>query len=161
MKPKVYLETTVISYLTAWRSPQLVMAANQEVTRTWWDDYRHAFDLYVSAAVRDEAMRGDEDAVQRRLEIIDSLEELAVTENAAEIADQILQQSLLPHKAAVDALHIAVAAVNRMDYLRTWNCRHIANATLRSPVSELIGSKGLTPPIICTPAELIEGATDD
>lgn len=97
-----------------------MMAANQEVTRIWWDEHRHAFDLYVSAAVRDEAMRGDEHAVQRRLEIIDMLEELAVTE----IADQILQQSLLPHKAALDALHIAVAAVNRMDYLLTWNCPH-------------------------------------
>ncbi|MGD9857402.1 MAG: type II toxin-antitoxin system VapC family toxin [Planctomycetaceae bacterium] len=156
MKPKVYIETSVISYLVAWRSPQLIMAANQEATRQWWDEQRHEFDLFVSAAVRDEAARGNADAVQKRMEVLDSLEELAVTEHAADIADQILRETLVPHKAAVDAMHIAIAAVNQMDYLLTWNCRHIANATLRRPLSQLLSANGLTTPIICTPAELIE-----
>jgi predicted nucleic acid-binding protein len=160
MKPKVYLETTVISCLTAWRSPQLLMAANQEVTRTWWDEHRHKYDLYISAAVRDEASRGDEDAVRRRLEVVDTVEQLSISSESAEFVAQILSQGLLPRNAAVDALHIAVAALHGMDYLLTWNCRHIANATLRLPINQLIEARGLTAPVICTPLELIGGLDD-
>lgn len=160
MKPSVYVETTIISYLTAWRSPQLVMAANQEVTRTWWDEHRQDYELFVSTAVRDEAMRGDSEASAKRIEIVDTLEELFVSPSAADIADEILSQHLLPDSAAVDALHIAIAAVNRMDYLLTWNCRHIANATLRLPITRLVEANGLAMPVICTPLELIEGGHD-
>jgi hypothetical protein len=143
MKPTVYSETTVISYLTAWRSPQLVMAANQEVTRTWWDEYRHDFELYVSAVVRQEASSGDEDAVRRRLEVLDQVQELD-PEDAQELADQLVTGVPLPAKADVDALHIAVAA-----------------ATLRSAIESVIGAAGFDPPLICTPQELIEETGND
>jgi hypothetical protein len=142
MKQTVYVETTVISYLTAWRSPQLVMAANQEVTRTWWDEYRHDYELYVSGVVRQEASSGDEDAVRRRLEVIDSVQELEVPEEAQRLAEQLVMGVPLPQKADVDALHIAVAAINGMDYLLTWNCRHIANVTLRSAIEGVIEAAG-------------------
>jgi len=135
-------------------------AANQEVTRTWWDEHRQDYELYVSTAVRDEALRGDPVAAAKCIEIVDALEELVVSPAAADIADRILSQGLLPDVAAVDALHIAVAAVHRMDYLLTWNCRHIANATLRLPLTKLVEANGLAMPVICTPLEMIEGGDD-
>ena len=160
MKPKVYVETTVISYLTAWRSPQLVMAANQEVTRTWWDEHQQDYELYVSGVVRQEATCGDQDAVRRRLEVIDLIQELDVPEDAHQLAEQLVAGVPLPPKADVDALHIAVAAINGMDYLLTWNCRHIANVTLRSAIEGVIEAAGFAPPLISTPQELIETGND-
>ena len=161
MKPKVYIETTIISYLTAWRSPQLVMAANQETTRGWWDDERHNFDLYVSEAVIQEASAGDPAAARRRLEVIEELPDLPITDDARELAKALIDHTPLPENARVDAIHIATATVNGMDYLLTWNCRHIANATLRNAMYEVCQSAGYEMPIICTPLELIEEHRND
>jgi predicted nucleic acid-binding protein len=156
MKPKVYLETTIISYLTAWRSPQLVMAAHQEVTRSWWDDERHAFDLYVSEAVVQEASLGDASAAQRRLEALSDIFELQITDEARLLAKELVEKTPLPKTARVDALHIATATVHGMDYLLTWNCRHIANAAMRKSLTEICETAGYEIPVICTPLELIE-----
>jgi predicted nucleic acid-binding protein len=161
MKPKVYIETTIISYLTAWRSPQLVMAANQETTRSWWDDERHNFDLFVSEAVIQEASAGDAAAVQRRLAAIQELSELPITDEARQLAKELVDNTPLPEKARVDAVHIATATVNGMDYLLTWNCRHIANATLRDAMDAICQSAGYEMPIICTPLELIAESRND
>ena len=151
----VYIETTIISYLTAWRSPQLVMAAHQETTRSWWDDERHNFDFYVSEAVIQEASAGDPAAAQRRLAAIQELSELPITEDARQLAKELIDLTPLPEKARVDAVHIATATVNGMDYLLTWNCRHIANATLRNSLEAICQSAGYEMPIICTPEELM------
>ena len=137
MKPKVYIETTIISYLTSWRSPQLVMAANQECTRSWWDDERHSFDLYISEAVVQEASGGDPAAAERRLEAIEGLPILPITDGGRQLAKELIGKTPLPTNAQVDALHIAIATLNGMDYLLTWNCRHIANATLRSAMTRI------------------------
>lgn len=161
MKPKVYIETTIISYLTAWRSQQLVMAANQETTRGWWDDERHNFDLYVSEAVIQEASAGDRAAAQRRLEVIQELPELPITDEARDLAKALIENTPLPEKAGVDAVHIATATVNGMDYLLTWNCRHIANATLRNTMHAICQSAGYEMPIICTPLELLAEQRND
>jgi hypothetical protein len=161
MKPKVYVETTVISYLTAWRSPQLVMAANQESTKVWWDDERPNFDLYVSAAVIEEASSGDADAAQRRLDAIKELPVLLVTDESHALAEKLIEKTPLPAKALVDALHIAIATLNGMKYLLTWNCRHIANATLRDSMAAVCEAENLKLPIICTPPELIGKDYDD
>lgn len=161
MKPKVYIETTIISYLTAWRSPQLVMAANQEMTRDWWDDERDNFDLYISEAVVQEASAGDPAAAQRRLEVLQKLSELPITDEARDLAKILIESTPLPEKASVDAVHIATATVNGMDYLLTWNCRHIANATLRYSMSEICLAAGYVMPIICTPLELIAETRND
>jgi hypothetical protein len=161
MKPKVYLETTVISYLTAWRSAQLVMAAQQEATRVWWDDERHNFDLYVSEAVIQEASAGDPDAVQRRLEAMREIAELQTSDRARELARDLIHQTPFPESARIDALHIAIATTNGMDYLLTWNCRHIANATLRNLMADICDSSGYEMPVICTPLELIEEREND
>ncbi len=161
MKPKVYIETTIISYLTSWRSPQLVMAANQECTRIWWDDERHGFDLYISEAVVQEASGGDPAAAERRLEAIEGLPILRITDGGRQLAKELIGKTPLPTNAQVDALHIAIATLNGMEYLLTWNCRHIANATLRGAMTRICEDVNLRLPIICTPAELIEVRKND
>lgn len=156
MKAAVYVETSVFSYLTAWRSPQLVMAANQEATRDWWDSRRPKFELFVSAIVVQEAAAGDSDAAKRRLNEIGNLPELDVSAEVEQLAEQLLNGAALPEKAKADALHIAVAAVHGMDFLLTWNCKHIANAAMRSNIEAICRQAGYEPPVICTPLELME-----
>ena len=156
MKPSVYIETTIPSYLTAWRSPGLVMAANQEATRSWWDTSRPKYELFISQLVTDEASSGDPEAAKRRLAIIDDLPELDISEQAEALAAQLLASAALPEKAKTDALHIAVATVHGIDYLLTWNCKHIANAALRPKIESVCRAAGYEPPIICTPLELME-----
>ena len=156
MKPKVYLETTIPSYLTARPSRDLVTAAHQQITREWWDTRSHAFDLFVSQMVIDEVSAGDPDAAARRLEVLASLSLLDPRTEGADLAQALIEQGPLPIGAAADALHIAIAVVNGMDYLLTWNCTHIANAVLRSQIETVCRSKGFAVPIICTPDELLE-----
>ena len=131
MKPSVYIETTIPSYLTAWRSPELVMAANQEATRKWWDESRAKFELFISQLVIGEISNGDPEAVKRRIAVVENLPELALTDKAEALAAKLLLGAALPQKAKADALHIGIATVHGMDYLLTWNCTHIANAIMR------------------------------
>lgn len=153
MKPKVYIETSIPSYLTAWRSCDLILAANQEITKEWWDN-REQFDLYISALVIQEAGAGNPEAAQKRLEQLDDIPELNITEEVERFAAVLIQKVPLPEKARIDALHIAVAALSGMDYLLTWNCTHIANAILRPKLEALCREFGYEPPTICTPQEL-------
>ena len=161
MNPRVYIETTIISYLTAWPSQKLVMAANQETTRSWWDDERQYFELFISEAVIQEASAGDPEAARRRMEVLETIPELPVTDDARLLAQKLIEHTPLPAKASVDALHVATATVNGMDYLLTWNCRHIANATLRNSMAEICRAAGYEMPIICTPLELIQEQQND
>ena len=156
MKPKVYLETTIVSYLTSWRSPELVTAANQEATRDWWDARKDNFEIFISEAVIEEASAGDEDAARKRLEVLRDVPELDITDEARELAKALVARVPLPENAQVDALHIAVATSHGVDYLLTWNCRHIANATLRHQIETICQSAGYEAPVICTPLELME-----
>jgi len=153
MKPKVYIETSIPSYLTAWRSRDLIVAANQEITKEWWDS-REQFDLYISALVIQEAGAGNPEAAQKRLEQLDDIPELNITEEVERFAEVLIQKVPLPEKARIDALHIAVAALSGMDYLLTWNCTHIANAILRPKLEAICREFGYEPPTICTPQEL-------
>jgi len=161
MKSRVYLETTIISYLTAWRSPELIMAAHQEATRRWWDDEREHFDLFVSEAVIQEASTGDAEAAHKRLEAIQGLPELKITDEVRDLAKALIERGQLPQKAGIDALHIAIATLNGMDFLLTWNCRHIANATLQKSMRIVCEDLGYALPILCTPIELTEIPRDD
>jgi hypothetical protein len=156
MKPKIYLETTIPSYLTARPSRDLVTAAHQQITREWWDTRRHAFDLFVSQMILDEASAGDPDAAAQRLAVLAPLPLLNPRAEGADLAQALIEQVPLPIGAAADALHIAIAVVNGMDYLLTWNCTHIANAALRSQIETVCRRAGFEVPIICTPDELLE-----
>jgi hypothetical protein len=155
LKPKVYIETSIPSYLTAWRNPDLIMAANQEITKEWWET-RNKFDLYLSALVIQECSAGDADASERRLSVLSDIPEIEITEEVEIFAGNLLDKIPLPYKAKLDALHIAVATVGGMDYLLTWNCKHIANATLRPRIELICREFGYEPPTICTPQELLE-----
>ncbi|MFC1643249.1 type II toxin-antitoxin system VapC family toxin [Myxococcota bacterium] len=153
--PRIYVETTIVSYLVAHPSRDLVVAALQQITRDWWDT-RDAFDLYVSQLVLDEASAGDADAAARRLVALREATLLQTTGEAASLAQALVQSGGLPPKAAADALHIAVAASHGLDYLLTWNCTHIANATMRGRIESTCRTVGFEPPVICTPVELVE-----
>lgn len=155
MKPIVYLETTIPSYLTAWQSRDVVRAGEQQVTRDWWER-RTQFELRVSSLVFLECGAGNSDAAALRLAVLDGVPVLAQTFEAETLADILLREVPLPLKAAADALHIAIAAVHGVEFLLTWNCTHIANATLRPRIESICRQLGYEPPVICTPLELLE-----
>ena len=156
MKLKVYLETTIVSYLTARPSRDLITAAHQQITQQWWQTQRARFDLFVAPPVMQEAQAGDPDAAARRIAALHGIPLLTLSEEAAGLAQALIQPGPLPTKAVVDALHIAIAAVNGMHYLLTWNCTHIANAAIRSDIEDVCRARGYEPPVICTPEELLE-----
>lgn len=158
MNPSVYVETSIISYLSARPSRDVVLAAHQQLTRQWWKG-RRSYRLFVSQIVRDEAAEGDPTARARRQRVIRGIPALAVEEEATQLADELIRRGALPKKAAVDAFHIAIAAAHEMDYLLTWNCRHIANATMRGTIEAICRAAGLKPPVICTPEELPAGSS--
>jgi predicted nucleic acid-binding protein len=153
---KVYVETSVISYLTAWPSRDIVIAGHQQTTRDWWQEQSQSFQLVASQLVIQEASAGDTVAAQERLKILKNIELLEVTEDAMNLAQVLIQSGPLPRKAAEDALHIAIAVTNGVEYLLTWNCKHIANASMRSSIERICRSAGYEPTIICTPEELLE-----
>ena len=155
MKLKVYIETSVISYLTARPSRDLITAAHQQLTIDWWENRSADFDLYVSQLVVREASAGDEDAAKKRLNVIEQIPLLELNEEALTLAYSLVEDGPLPAKASEDSLHIAVATVHGMDFLLTWNCKHIANAEMRNLITEVCRSQGYEPPITCTPEELL------
>jgi hypothetical protein len=156
MPQRVYIETTIVSYLTAWPSRDVVVAGHQQVTREWWQKRRESYGLCVSQLVLGEAAAGDPEAAEERLAILRSMKNLATTPAALALAKELLRAGALPAKAAEDALHIAVAATQGVAYLLTWNCRHMANARMRPLIEEVCKLNGFKAPIICTPEELLE-----
>jgi len=113
----VYIETSILGYLTARPTENLILAANIKITRDWWDEYGSSLILYVSEIVEDEASRGDPTIADRRHNLLQSLIFLDLTEEAIALAQEFLQQSNLPPKASNDALHMALATVYGLDYL--------------------------------------------
>lgn len=151
----VYLETSFISYLTSRPSRDLIVAGHQAITREWWDTRRQDFELFTSELVIIEAQRGDADAAEQRLAVLDDLDALDMSPEAEHFAGLLLSQHAVPEKAGEDAAHIAVACVSGMDYLLTWNCKHIANAERFRIIEQLCLEQDYTSPIICTPEELL------
>jgi predicted nucleic acid-binding protein len=160
MASSVYIETTIPSYLTAWRSPELSMAAKQQTTRQWWDDRRLYFDLFISDAVLLEASGGDPEAAKRRLEVLDGIPVLNPLSEADEIVMALIDRLSLPTRALADAAHIAICIVHGIDYLLTWNCTHIANATFQPIIHDVCDDFGFSAPVICTPDQLMGDDND-
>ena len=160
MKRKVYIETSVISYLTARPSKTILGAAHQQLTQSWWER-RFEYDLLVSQSVWQECAAGDPDAARRRMAALEELDVLAVTEEMIGLAEALIAQRLIPAKAIEDALHIAIATLHHVDFLLTWNCRHIANPVIQEGIAEYLEQQGLFLPIICTPEELLGGQDDE
>ena len=155
MKPKLYLETTIPSFLTARPSRDVVIAGQQQATRDWWNDRRQRYELYVSALVLDEASQGDAAMAAAHLEALKSFQVLTYSAEAEELTRALLTSRLIPAKAAADAAHVAVASAHGMDFLLTWNCRHIANAAIVEKLRAICIREGHAAPVICTPHELM------
>ena len=151
----VYIETSVPSYLTARPSRDLRIAAWQQITAQWWDEERKKYKLFVSELVRVEAAAGDPHAAQRRLSALDEISELYLTNEANELALRLMADDGIPANAKADAIHIAIATVHEIDYLLTWNCRHIDNAVRKPIVRSICAVAGYVCPEICTPLELL------
>ncbi len=158
-RERVYVETTVVSYLTARPSRDLIVAGHQQITHDWWDTRRGDYELCVSQLVFQEAGDGDPQAAQERLAVLATMTQLGIKDEAVSLAEELVRAGALPTKAENDALHIAVAAVHLVPYLVTWNCRHMANATMRARIESVCASKGFKAPIICTPEEMMEAKT--
>lgn len=155
MSQRVYLETSIISYLAARPSRDLITAARQQLTREWWTHRRFVFEPCISELVVEEAAAGDPGAAERRTELLQGLPLLNISEEATALAWSLLQAAGLPSRAGADALHIALAACHGIDYLLTWNSTHIANAELRPKVERACRDCGYEPPVLCTPDELM------
>lgn len=154
MKPKVYIETSVISYLTARLSRDLIIAGHQQITQEWWESRKADFDLYISQLVIKEASGGDKQAAEKRLLVLENIPLLKFSDEVTRLADMLVSPYGLPTKAAEDAIHIAIATVHKMDYLLTWNCNHIGNAEIRKKISTICSINNYEAPTICTPEEL-------
>ena len=155
MKPKVYVETSVLSYLAARPSRDPVSAGRQVVTRRWWQTERSKYSLVVSEAVETECERGDSEAVERRRGLLREISLFPIHERILEVARLLLVPGAIPGGAEPDALHIAAANVEECDYLLTWNFRHIANVGIRRKVEKILARHGYTKTTICTPEELV------
>ena len=154
---KVYIETSIVSYLASRLSKDLIVAAQQQITHNWWELRRQNYALFVSELVIEEASRGDKNSAERRLSLISELHVLEVNENAVYLAERFLKNNCLTYKAEADALHIAIATVHKVDYLLTWNCRHIANAEIQKKLMKVSQKENYELPILCTPNELMGG----
>jgi hypothetical protein len=154
LKRRVYVETSVISYLAARPSKTIIGAAHQQITTAWWDQ-RENYDLFVSELVLRECAAGDPNAAQKRLEIVGSIPLLVATEESYMLAESFLRKGIIPVQAAEDSLHIAIAISHSVDYLLTWNCKHIANPELQRRIMDYLSEVGQFLPFICTPEELL------
>lgn len=152
-RPRIYLESTIPSYLVARPSREAVLRGLQEATRRWWE--RAVANWYVSAFVELEISRGDPVAARKRMDVIDGLPRLAAGENVKKLAAGLLASGLIPAKAETDASHIAIAAVHGMDILLTWNCTHIHNAATIRRIEAICTQAGQVCPVICSPLELL------
>jgi hypothetical protein len=151
---RVYIESTIPSYVVARPARDLLQAARQQIARDWWDLRRDRHELFASQVVLDEIAAGEREMARRRLDLMAGATVLDLTPAAEALADRILRSGLLPASADGDAAHIAIATVHRMDVLLTWNCRHIANAAIVVRLRRLVDAEGFRLPEICTPEEL-------
>jgi hypothetical protein len=157
----VYLETTFVSYLVAVPARDLVVAAHQQVTRDWWERRRNRFRCVVSSVVIEEVSLGDPSEVKKRLDIVRPLDVLAASTDAEDLTQAMMDAGVFPERAVRDAAHIAVAAVHGVQYMLTWNCRHLANAQISRRVRKVCDAQGFEIPHICTPEELLEETGDE
>ena len=161
MKPRVYIETSVVSYLTAWPSNNVIAAERQRITQVWWATADVRFERVVSEDVIDEISQGDPDAARDRLAVLESITRLSPTPEAAILVQLLIESGTMPKKAAEDATHVAIAVTNKVEYLVSWNCKHIANPTIRMQIETICRNAGYLPTILCTPQELLEESSDE
>lgn len=159
--PSAYIETTIPSYYVARPSMNVIQASRQASTRLWWDGGCSEFDLFTSQEVIQEAKLGETDMARQRLALLVDIPRLEMSQEVGEIALKLIQLGLIPRKAASDAIHIAVASVHHMNYIVTWNFKHIANPYTRERLSAAVSDFGYRLPIMSSPEELIEFNEND
>jgi len=159
--PRVYIETSIVSYLRQRPSGEVITAARQLLTHRWWEEERPNYDLVTSQYVIDEAADGDPQLAQERLDSLEGIPLLQLGPEIDAIAEEIMARAILPPKAQVDALHIATTAHHRIDYLLTWNCAHIANARILPGIHGVLSDLNCFVPIICTPEEMVDDDEND
>jgi hypothetical protein len=153
----VYLETSIISYLTAIPTNNLIASAYQKISRKWWKESLFKYDPYISQAVIDEIKRGDKKAALRRLNAVEGIELADISLETYQLSTNYFEILDIPEKARLDTLHIACAVLNELDYIVSWNFKHIANVRTREKISTYNAIRGLKNPMICTPEELENG----
>ena len=155
MKEKVYIETSVISYFTARPSRDIIQTAYQEITRSWWEKIFPKYDNYVSVYVIEEISKGDKVASSLRLEAIKGIPIYETNPDTEKLAAEFIQNMKIPLHAQLDCYHLATAVVNGVDFIVSWNFKHIANPHIRLIYREINNAHGLITPEICTPEEML------
>jgi hypothetical protein len=159
MKEIVYIETTIVSYLVARPSRDLVLAAHQQVTRDWWQEERPMYECVTSEETVREAAQGDAAMVQSRLQALEGMFVIGISSEIESLAATFLSTGALPATMRPDATHLAAATLARADYLLTWNCKHLANAHVLRRLRKEAEKRGWKLPEVCTPLELNEDST--
>lgn len=154
MTTSVYIESSIISYLTARPSRDLVVAARQTITADWWARHKANYETYISALVEEEISAGDASAAHQRLQAVADIASVAITEGAQQLADRLIATKAIPANSVEDALHIAIAATQGIEYLLTWNFKHINNAETKALIAKVIEGHGFICPVLCSPEEL-------
>jgi hypothetical protein len=154
MKPIVYIESSVISYLTSRPHRDIIIAARKAITLDWWENHSHRYELRISILVEEEIGKGDATAARLRLESVADVPSLAISDEAISIANLLLTKSAVPRGSEEDALHIGIAAAQGADFLLTWNFKHINNAETKAAIVKLVESCGYFCPQLCSPEEL-------
>ena len=151
----IYLETTIVGHLVGRIHRDPLIAARQQVTRDWWRDEASKYSVLISQLVLDECSDGDPEAASERLEAVKNLDLLDVSDEVDALSAALIAGNAVPASEPRDAFHIAISAVNGINYLLTWNFKHIANASLRGRIEQVCRETGFDPPVICTPDELM------
>ena len=158
---KIYIETSIVSHASSWPSRDVAIAGLQQQARDWWANERQTFELVTSQLTLDEAADGDPAAAADRMQMLAGLPLVDITPDVEALAERLIQAHTMPQKAAADALHVAAAALARVNYLLTLNCKHIANAHELPRIYQLLDREGLRQLLICTPAEFLGYSDDD
>ena len=154
MKSRIYVETSVISYFASRPSRDLVTVARQQITRDWWEESQQQFDIFISLLVLEEAGGGDPVAAKKRLQVLEGIPVLEITDDAENLAASLIKAGSIPESYSEDALHIALATVSGMDFLLTWNFHHFNNAMMKRAIVKIVEENGYECPVICSPDEL-------
>jgi len=156
MKPTVYIESTIVSYLTAKPSRDLIVAAHQQITNEWWDLIRPEVDCFTSPFVLQEISSGNEEAANKRIKIVKDLRVLELNKEIQKLAKNYFDSLDIPEKARLDASHLATAVWHEIDYLLSWNCKHIVSGRVKRVLEKINADLNIKTPVLCTPEELME-----
>jgi len=155
MRKLVYIESSIIGYLTARPSRDVVSLARQTLTLDWWETSKPAFTVFISEAVLEEIAKGDPSAAALRNQAVLGIPVVSLTDQATALAQKLLSENADPKHSFIDALHIAIATLNGADYILTWNFKHINNVQTKAKIAHVILHEGWICPTLCSPEDLL------